>query len=387
MKENNLDHNPPTVSEMPTGGRREVGRAELHSSLRSEWAPDLYLSFLPEKLRKEVIFTIEQGLRELKKIKWPIQAVVWGGGFKDGEVVYTENKLGSDIDLYIFSNFAPLFWKKIKKFEKKINKKNSISFHFHGVIPLFLPKSRTYWAYRLKNQGVVLKGDKEILNKIQANSNNIPKIEAIRILFWNLALWLNSPSNPQRILRSYLNLGESYLTFAGKLASSFKERVIQFDEVSQQFNLDDELQKKIKLGYKTRMGPLETGLGKDLTLERAKQDCLGAIDHLLSIYLKTNVSLEEKLDILRKEIRPRYLFNLALFYFLKDLKEIKPRFFPIVFRFKITDLWKMVVYSKVGEKEKLFEILKKYFKVQKFSEETLIKIFEAHPTLSTVELV
>ena len=47
----------------------------------------------------------------------------------------------------------------------------------------------------------------------------------------------------------------------------------------------------------------------------------------------------------------------------------------------------MVVYSEMGEKEKLFEILEKYFKVQKFSDETLIKIFEAHPSLSTVELV
>ena len=354
----------------------------------------LDLSFLPKGLAGERREQLKKALEGIKKIKWPIKAVVLGGGYKHKELTYNQKSLGSDIDLFVFSNFIPFFWKKLLKIQEEINQPVHF-FHYRGVIPLFLRKSKTFWAYRLKQEGIVLEGDKEILRKIKAREDNIPKIEALRILFQTLVVWLclaqlNSEKSKRNIdkftiLRSYLNIGESYLTFAGKLAPSYRERLNKIDEVAQEFNLKRDLVEKIKLGYKTKIAPLEME-EHEFSLLQVKKDCLEAINHLLSIYLKTNASLEEKLDFLGKEIRPKYLFNLAFFYFLRNIKGIRPKLFPAVFKYKITDLWKMVVYSEMGEKEKLFEILEKYFKVQKFSDETLIKIFEAHPSFSTVEI-
>jgi len=345
------------------------------------------LSFLSPKLKRKVILILKEGLKELEKIKWPIEAVVLGGGFKDGEVVYSEEKLISDIDLYLFPNFIPFFWKKLKKIEEKINKESSISFHFHGVIPLFLSKSRTYWAYRVKTQGIVLKGNKRILNKIKAKENNISEIEAIRILFWNLILWLNKNSNFYRILRSYLNLGESYLTFAKKLAPSFRERLKKLKEVAEEFKIDSDLLEKIKLGYKTRINSLKGEWGGDLSLEKARNDCLKAINQLLSIYLKTNLPLEKKMDLLETQIPPHYLLNFFFYFSLKKNKEIKPKFFQILFRFKITDLWKMIIYNVREEKKGLNLILNRYFSLKEFSEKILMKIYQSYPLFSFKEIL
>ena len=249
----------------------------------------------------------------------------------------------------------------------------------------------------MKQEGIILKGDKNILQKIQATSENIPKIEAIRILFQNLVVWLKLAETtiPKReidsflILRNYLNIGESYLTFFGYLKPSYRERMEEFKKKVQEFGVEKELAEKIVLGYLTKVSPEEASQECEKyqsSLTQAKKDCLEATNNLLSIYLKNSASLVEKLDLLGRKIRPKHLFNLVFFNFLRDLKEIKPKFLPIVFRFKITDLWKMAVYSEIEKEEELFEILKRYFKVQKFSDEILIKIFEAHPSFSTVEI-
>ena len=364
--------------------------------MREISSEQLDLSFLPQELEEKVRDNLEKALMGLRRIKWPIKAIVLGGGYKHKELSYNKKGVGSDIDLFVFSNFIPFFWKKLLKIQKEINKPKHF-FHYRGVIPLFLSKSKTFWAYRLKQEGIILKGDKNILQKIQATSENIPKIEAIRILFQNLVVWLKLAETtiPKReidsflILRNYLNIGESYLTFFGYLKPSYRERMEEFKKKVQEFGVEKELAEKIVLGYLTKVSPEEASQECEKyqsSLTQAKKDCLEATNNLLSIYLKTNTSLVEKLDLLGREIRPKHLFNLFFFNFLRDLKEIKPKFLPIVFRFKITDLWKMAVYSEIEKEEELFEILKRYFKVQKFSDEILIKIFEAHPSFSTVEI-
>lgn len=358
----------------------------------------LDLSFLPKDLAKETRNRLEKALNGLKKIRWPIKAVVLGGGYKHKELTFNEKGIGSDIDLFIFSNFIPFFWKKLKEIQDEINK-DKFFFHYRGVIPLFLGKSRTFWAYKLKKEGIVLKGDKDILKKIRAQENNIPKIEAIRILFQTLVVWLKLTElvSPEKkissfmILRSYLNIGESYLTFFGCLKPSYCQRMEEFQKESKEFGLEGEVKKKIILGYLTKVNPPQAKIGSQnthLSLIEAKKDCLWTINHLLSLYLKTKetLSLDKKLDILAKEVSVRPLFNFAFFWFLRNLREIKPKFFPIVFRLKITDLWKIVVFKETNEKEKLFKILRKYFKAQKFSDETLTQIFESHPTIATIEI-
>lgn len=359
----------------------------------------LDLSFLPQSLAEQTKIKLKLALTGLNKIKWPTKAVVLGGGYKNRELTYSQDKVGSDIDLFIFSNFVPFFWKKLMRIQKKINKPTHF-FHYRGVIPLFLFKSKTFWAYKLKQEGIVLKGDKNILQKIKAKENNIPKIEAIRIVFQTLVVWLmladlnnrnfRSEANRFTILRSYLNIGESYLTFFGYLKPSYRERMKEFKKRVDEFELEKRIRKKVILGYLTKVDP-ELAKEKSgeyrLSFSQAKQDCIHVVDRLLLLYLKTNVSLDKKLDILGRQVKSRWLFNLAFFWFLRDINEIKPKFFPILFKFKITDLWKIVIYNEREKRKELFRILKRYFKVQKFSVETLIKIFEAHPSLSTVEII
>ena len=353
----------------------------------------LDLSFLTLERKEEIKKTLERALKEIEKIKWPIQAIVLGGGYKHKEI-----GPGSDIDLFLFSNFIPFFWGKLSKIEKEIKKESEIGFHYRGVIPFLLKKSRTFWAYRLKREGIVLKGNENVLEKLQATENNIPKIEAIRILFQTLVVWLKLAEvslkrekiTPPLILRSYLNIGESYLTFFRSLKPSYKERMKEIEKKSKELKIEEKLKKRIILGYLTKVNPekAEKEWSKfQISLSEAKKDCIEAIDNLLSLYLKSNLSLEEKLRILEKELKPRYFLNLSFFYFLKKkIKEIRPKFFPILLKFKIIDLWKMAIFNEKGEREKLFKLLKKYFQVKEFSDKTLIKIFEAHPSLSTVEI-
>ena len=213
----------------------------------------LDLSFLPEKLAQKTESRLEKVLTGLSKIKWPIKAVVLGGGYKRKELTYNDWNIGSDIDLFIFSNFIPFFWRKLIKIQNEINQ-NEFFFHYRGVIPWYLSKSRTFWAYKLKNEGIVLNGDESVLEKIQAQESNIPKIEAIRILFQTLVVWLmlseienrNSDKkvNPFTILRSYLNIGESYLTFFGYLKPSYRERMEEFERRIGEFRIERELAQK-----------------------------------------------------------------------------------------------------------------------------------------------
>lgn len=352
----------------------------------------LDLSFLPGKLATERKKQINTALISLNRIRWPIKAIVLGGGYKHKELTYNGDRIGSDVDLYVFSNFIPLFWRELLKIQKEINKPKPF-LQYAGVIPLFLLKSKTFLAYRLKHEGIVLRGNEDIFQKIKAEENNIPRIEAIRILFQTLVMRLmlnelehtksGAKVNPFIILRSYLNIGESYLIFFGHLKPSYKERMHEFKKRFQEFGVAEELVQKIILGYLTKTN---STLAKGycnfwLSFSQAKKDCLKAIDDLLSLYLNDNSPLDDKLEILSKKTRLQYLFNLAFFYFLKDIQEIKPKFFPIIFQFKITDLYKIVVYSEENEKEKLLELLNKYFKVQKFTNETLIKIYKPIPYL------
>lgn len=361
----------------------------------------LDLSFLPDELAALIKERLKKALAGLDEIKWPIKAVVLGGGYKNREITYIKDKVGSDIDLFIFSNFIPLFWNKLTRIQDKINNEEGEHFfHYRGVIPFFMSKSKTFWAYKLKHEGFILKGDENILKKIKATEDNIPKIEAIRILFQTLVVWLKivelKPIEERNktftILRTYLNIGESCLTFFGHLKPSYKERLEEFRAESSNFGISASLRKKIILGYLTKVKPVQVSaeIGNiQLSLTQAKKDCVFMINYLLSLYLKTreNVPLEEKLEILSKEVPVKPFFNIAFFTFLKKrLGQLNPRFFPLVFRFKITDLWKIALFYELGKQKELSDILINYFSSKKIDGKDLIKMFESHPTIATVEI-
>ena len=108
--------------------------------MREISSEQLDLSFLPQELEEKVRDNLEKALMGLRRIKWPIKAIVLGGGYKHKELSYNKKGVGSDIDLFVFSNFIPFFWKKLLETQKEINKPKHF-FHYRGVIPLFLSKS------------------------------------------------------------------------------------------------------------------------------------------------------------------------------------------------------------------------------------------------------
>jgi len=356
------------------------------------------LSFLPEEIEQEVKDNLGKALRGLEGINWPIKAVILGGGYKHKEITFSQKHLGSDIDLFIFSNFIPFFWKKLTKIQNEINK-NNFFFHYRGVIPLFFSRSKTFWAYKLKNEGIILKGDKDILKNIKADRCNISKIEAIRILFQTLNRHIRineskddiSQENSSlfTILRVYLNIGESYLTFFECLQPSYNRRLEEFQSRVHRFDIEETIKEKIILGYLTKINPEKVKAecnDDDFSLKQAKEDCIKQINHLLSLYIERQASTGEKLDILEKSIKPKLFYNFVLFRELKNLRGVKPKFFPIVFQFKVIDFWKIAIYSQDQREEKKMEILKKYFYIHEFSEEILTKILGARPFPTIIEI-
>jgi hypothetical protein len=353
------------------------------------------LSFLPRRLASKFYQQLTMSLEGLKLIKWPIKAVVLGGGYKHGELTYNNENIGSDIDLYVFSNFIPLFWRRLGRIQATINKPEHF-FHYRGSIPYLLPKSRTFWAYKLKHEGIVLKGDHNILQKIKAREDNIPRIEAVRILFQTLVVWLilaeldaKTASKPFTILRAYLNIGESYLTFFGYLKPSYSERLSEFKNRANEFGLEEELKEKVILGYLTKVDPNQAHKKIDrfkLTISQAKFDCLKIIGRLLAMYLKGNLQLGEEIEQVEREMPVKRLFNLFSYIRMRKVKGVKPKFFSILFEFKITDLWKIAVYHEVDDLEKRDAVLKKFFVVDDFSDQTLVRLFELQPSFSIVEV-
>ncbi len=357
---------------------------------------DLYS--LPPRIIQELDQRFQKILLGLKEIKWPIKAIVLGGGYKHKELTYNQSDIGSDIDLFVFSNFIPFFWKKLVRIQNNLNKKRFF-FHYRGGIPFFLPKSKTFWAYKLKNEGIILKGDKNILEKIRANESNIPKIEAIRILFQTLVVWnllVKTESGKFKrevgaftILRNYLNIGESYLTFGGYLRPSYQKRMNEFKKRSPEFNLDKETRRKIILGYLTKVNPNQAKVESQnyqLSLLQANKDCLKTINYLLSLLCPGPGNLNKKLDILAERIKPKLFFNFIFYLFLRKIETIKPKFFPIIFKFKITDLWKIAFYHEVGQLKERNKLLNEYFYFENFSDEVLIKIYELYPIHVLMEI-
>lgn len=351
---------------------------------------DLGLS-LPEK----TLGDLQRALDGLARIKWPIRAVVISGGHKNREVTLHRGKIESDIDLFVFSNFIPLFWRKLVKIQDELNHPKFF-FHYRGVLPILLRKSKTFWAYRLKHESIVLAGDEKILERIQAKSDNIAKREGVRILLQTIGVWVlrgqlyqKGPEVPHHVIRAYLNIGESYLTFLGCLGPSYKERLQEFERQSQKSALGG-LEDKIKLGYASKIDPQEA-MGKisglRISADQAKKDCLSVIDMMLKdMYGQGLSSVIEGIDRLAAEIRPQRLFNLMFYMRLRKTDGINPKLIPIFLSLKITDLYKILVafVEEDNEAQELFS--KRYFRNLKINQRVVVDLIEKFTIPVVVEI-
>ena len=343
-------------------------------------------SWLPKLLASKVNQRVQEVLAEIYKLPISYSAVVLGGGWKNQEITLSSNEIKTDIDLYLFSNFLPLWCNHIKQIEKNINYRQSIVVDLHIVAPWWLRKSRTLWAYKLKHEAIVLDGNHKILDKIQASSNNIPKTEAIRVLFETLinrlmALEIKSNQSDTEnyqiaIAKAYLAIGESYLIIKQRLTPSYQQRMNEFKDMSKNLNLSQEIIKRVLIGYQVKVNyPLvkETMLQGYFNLHKAKLDCLETIQdnfNELSQAFTVNIPLN------------------SIFYFrLRTISGLKLKFWPIITKFKISDIYQMAFYYETSDKTKLNNIFVKFFgSTSPITKDLLVNLLQLWPTPPTREI-
>ena len=356
-----------------------------------------YLDWLPPQSAVSVKTVLSNSLDALKKIGCPTTATVLGGGWKHKEITRSDNKILTDVDIFLFSNLLPFYWSRIKRIEKQLNSTHTLKIHIQGVIPCLLKWSKTLWAYRLKQEGIVLRGNKNILNYIQAQEDNIPSTEAIRILFQTLVIRINffktikynKTQEPYQALRAYLYIGEAYLAWAGQLDCSYSKRGQNFEEIAKQLSLDQSMVKKVEASYKVKVDYsylAEYQPESNLNLNSAKLDCLTTIQDILSRYLNNQDEINKQLDQLSNRFTSKPWLNFIFWLRIRSFETIKPSFFKLFFWFKPTDLYKIAYYHETDRIQERDKILSRYFVYSNFTDKILIQLFKAWPTPSLVEI-
>ena len=227
----------------------------------SQYQKIIKSNFPDPAIHQPAIEGIELAIQRLQEFGIKYQCLVLAGGWKYGETTIRDGKMYTDIDIFICSTSIPQDWRRIKQIESQINKElDGTEIHFQGLIMQLINKTRTLWSYRLKSEGIVLDGDENVLTQITAETSNLPTTEAIRTLTENLIgrLWYFSTHNYEQKMegyqlgRYYLSLGEAVLMKAGMLAPSRTERLKMLEQVS---GIDEEVMKRIKLGYEIKLTP------------------------------------------------------------------------------------------------------------------------------------
>lgn len=356
-----------------------------------------YFDWLSPQSATDVQTVLSNSLDALKKIGCPTTAVVLGGGWKHKEITRSDNKILTDVDIFLFSNLLPFYWSRIKRIEKQLNATSTLKIHIQGVIPLLLCRSKTLWAYRLKQEGIVLSGNKNILNHIQAQKDNIPPTEIIRILFQTLIMRINlfktmkydKTQESYQALRAYLYIGETYLAWAGRLDCSYSKRSQNFEEVAKQLSLDQSLVQKVKASYKVKVDYFylaEYQSRLNFNLDSAKLDCLTAIQNILSCYFNNQNKTGKQLDQLSYYFVPKPWFNFIFWLRIRSLGTIKPNFLKLFLWFKPTDLYKIAYCHETDRIQERNKILNCYFNYSNFTDKILIQLFKAWPTPALVEI-
>lgn len=352
----------------------------------------LNLKWLPDSLAHQVNAAINDTVSYLLKLNLKTKAIVLGGGWKNQEITLDNQKIRTDIDITIFSDFLPLALKQIEHIKEKVKDAHSINIDIHGVIPRLLGKSRTFWAYKLKNDGVVLSGDINILKRIQAQSDNLPPTEALRILFETLVnrlvfmsnLTLPKYENHYRIAKSYMYLGEAILALRSALAPTYTARRNNFREISKQLDINPEISKKIFAGYDIKLDYSKVYTQTvNWDLATARRDCLYLIRWFLQNISKQNNEVVA-FDVMFKQAKSRQLFNIILWYRLRNT-DLHPKL-SLINSFTVTDLYKIAFYHEAGEKQERDTISKRFF-TGIVNDKNLVRLFRAWPVPTTLEIV
>jgi len=352
----------------------------------------LNLKWLPDNLAHQVDTVVGDTVDCLSKLNLKTEAIVLSGGWKNQEITLDNQKIKTDIDITIFSDFLPLALKQIEHIKKSVKDTHNINIDIHGVIPRLLGKSRTFWAYKLKSDGIVLSGNTDILKRIQAQPDNLPQTEALRILFETLVnrlvfmsnLTLPKYENYYRIAKSYMYFGEAILALRSALAPTYTARRNNFRKISKQLDINSEISKKIFAGYDIKLDYSKIYTQTvNWDLATAKQDCLYLIRWFLQSISKQN-NENKALNMVFKQARPRQLFNIILWYRLRKTN-LHPKL-SLINSFTVADLYKIVFYYEIDEKQKYDIILKRFF-TGTINDKNLVRLFKAWPITTTLEII
>jgi hypothetical protein len=357
----------------------------------------LPINFLPPLLRDKVAATTTLALKHLKPIRRLVSSVVVAGGWKTQEITYTDKKLISDIDLFVVSNYLPLFWTGLSKLNKSITQQHNIEFHYRGFIPKFLKRSTNYWAYKLKHEGIVIWGNRQILEKIPATETSTSVLEAIRILFQNLVLWLqefennpqNGSSNKYMVVRSYLNIGEAYLSYFGKLAPTYAQRKSNWIKLADTLDLDITFQHTVAIAYDLKINNY-LDLNNErllINLTTAKEHYLQHANKILSYWSGRKFTLHHHLEKINQDTKREFIWNLTFYFFTKWSKlNLRPKLIPIMKNFHPVELYRMASYYYTDNPIAADRIYHKYFNGQNCNNQTIVELFKLWPLPITMSL-
>jgi len=353
---------------------------------------NLDLKWLPDNLAHQVNAAVNDTISYLLKLNLKTKAIVLGGGWKNQEITLDDQKIKTDIDITIFSDFLPLALKQIEHIEEKVRDTHNINIDIHGVIPRLLGKSKTFWAYKLKSEGIVLSGDTDILKRIQAQSDDLPRTEALRILFETLVnrlmfmnnLTLLKYENYYRIAKSYMYFGEAILALKSALAPTYAARRNNFRKISKQLDINPEISKKIFAGYDIKLDYSKIYTQTiNWDLATARRDCLYLIRWFLQSISKQDDE-NTALNMVFKQAKPRQLFNIILWYRLRKTN-LHPKL-SLINNFTVADLYKIVFYHETDEKQK-YDIISKRFFTDTIDDKNLVRLFKAWPIPITLEII
>lgn len=306
------------------------------------------------------------------------------GGYKYGELSMKDGEVMSDLDVYILSNWFPLYWRRLVRAQDRLNEAHGFFFHYRGMFPWLFRHSQTYWGFRMREESIVLRGDAQALASLCPHPHRIQDIESVRMMCSTLVLWVYNGEvqsfdmeQPHLVARVYLNLAEALVTHAGQLTPSYRARKDAFTHTASSYAfLDDTLKRRMQDAYLSKVDAdafYATGTFDHITFTEAKHDCV----RVLSSFLKEGISADSREAIwssLKEQERVKPLFFAAYWWRLKQ-HGFSPSL-SLIWRGSLVDLFALALAYAEERSSEEEERMRLYTGSTTLTKEALVKLFE-----------
>jgi predicted nucleotidyltransferase len=306
---------------------------------------------------------------------WNVISIILTGSLSRGEGTTVREKntvhVLSDYDLEVIVRlYDPLFVRRIGHLEKKSPLNVKI-----GVLPVFSLKNlKLIQMYELKKKGVVLLGDKNVLNLIPLETpSDIPLLEGIRRLLNGIMEMVEaliyetmtgnmSRSQSLKICysssKAYLACCSALLTLIGEYRPTYRERCKVFNDVfrskfkrlNETFpDFPEKVQRALNLKLQPEISEFKNSLEE---LFNTKDYILTTLEYYLSQYLLEKQSdlftSLEKLKTLPIQPMFNFYYALNLILFLKKVPPLKSFFTVPMIHTQISAVYLMYSIHKDG---------------------------------------